>query len=84
LPVTEAMSVGKPVFLSHRTALPEIGSNMAFYFHNFSESHIQQVFTKGMKEYEENKMQQAIQKHCENFSWDKAANEYLDVYRSLY
>jgi glycosyltransferase involved in cell wall biosynthesis len=32
LPVTEAMSVGKPIFLSLRTALPEIGGDAAFLF----------------------------------------------------
>lgn len=84
LPVAEAMSVGKPVFLSDKTALPEIGSNLAFYFRDFSESHMQQVFNRGMREYEENKMRQAILQHSENFCWDKAAAEYLDVYRSLY
>ncbi|PVD51473.1 glycosyltransferase family 1 protein [Terrimonas sp.] len=84
LPVTEAMSVGKPVFLSDKTALPEIGSNLAFYFRDFSASHIQHVFNKGMREYEENKMRQAILQHSENFCWDKAASEYLNVYRSLY
>jgi glycosyltransferase involved in cell wall biosynthesis len=84
LPVTEAMSVGKPVFLSNRTALPEIGSNMAFYFQDFSASHMQHIFERGMQQYQERKMEQAIQQHCQSFSWDKAANEYLQVYRSLY
>lgn len=84
LPVTEAMSVGKPVFLSDRTALPEIGSNFAFYFHDFSAGHMQNVFESGMREYEDKKMQGVIQQHCESFSWEKAAAQYLDVYRSLY
>ncbi|MBX2925391.1 MAG: glycosyltransferase family 4 protein [Chitinophagaceae bacterium] len=84
LPVAEAMSVGKPVFLSNRTALPEVGSNMAFYFQDFSETHMQRVFTKGMQTYRDNKMEQAIVKHSENFNWDKAVEQYLAVYRSLY
>lgn len=84
LPVTEAMSVGKPLFLSNRTALPEIGSNVAFYFQDFSESHIQNVFQEGMRDYEENKMQDAIMQRGEMFCWDKAADQYLEVYRSLY
>ena len=84
LPVAEAMSVGKPVFLSTRTALPEIGSNVAFYFQDFSETHMQHVFTEGMQTYREKKMEQAIVKHSENFSWDKAVEQYLNVYRSLY
>lgn len=32
LPVIEAMSFGKPVFLSDRTSLPEIGGDLAYYF----------------------------------------------------
>lgn len=84
LPVTEAMSVGKPLFLSNRTALPEIGSNVAFYFRDFSASHMQNVFEAGMRDYEENKMQKAIMQRGETFCWDKAADQYLEVYRSLY
>ncbi len=84
LPVTEAMSFGKPVFLSDKTALPEIGSNMAFYFRDFNAQHMQKVFTRGMKRYEKEHMEQAIRAHSETFCWDKAATEYLNVYRSLY
>ncbi len=84
LPVTEAMSVGKPVFLSNLTALPEIGKDVAFYFRDFNARHMQKVFINGMQQYHENKMEHAIREHSETFSWDKAANEYINVYRSLY
>jgi len=85
LPVTEAMSVGKPVFLSNKTALPEIGSNAAFYFRNFNADHMQQVFSNGMKQYEKQKnMPQKIMQRSASFSWDKAARQYIEVYRSLY
>jgi glycosyltransferase involved in cell wall biosynthesis len=84
LPVAEAMSVGKPVFLSDRTALPEIGSNLAFYFRDFTAEHMQNVFLTGMEEYKNKEMHEVIRQHSESFSWDKAANEYLDIYRSLY
>lgn len=84
LPVAEAMSVGKPVFLSDRTALPEIGSTFAFYFHDFSEEHMNNVFIKGMEDYRQYNMEPAIMKHSENFKWEKAVDRYLDVYRSLY
>ena len=84
LPVAEAMSVGKPVFLSDKTALPEIGSNMAFYFRDFSADHMQSVFLSGMEEYKNKDMHDAIRLHGASFSWDKAAEEYLEIYRSLY
>jgi glycosyltransferase involved in cell wall biosynthesis len=84
LPITEAMSVGKPLFISDKTALPEIGSDMAFYFHDFSGEKMQQTFTEGMRFYEKENMQQAIMQRGEEFSWKRAAAEYLNVYRKLY
>ncbi|MEO5997979.1 MAG: glycosyltransferase family 1 protein [Chitinophagaceae bacterium] len=84
LPVAEAMSVGKPVFLSDRTSLPEIGSNMAFYFRDFNAGQMQKVFTQGMQQYEETNMSDAIKQRSTSFCWNKSAKEYLNVYRSLY
>jgi glycosyltransferase involved in cell wall biosynthesis len=84
LPVTEAMSVGKPVFLSDRTALPEIGKDVAFYFRDFNARNMQKVFINGMQQYERQHMEHAIREHSETFCWDKAAREYINVYRSLY
>ncbi len=84
LPVAEAMSFGKPVFLSDRTSLPEIGSNVAFYFRDFNASQMQQVFTQGMQQYEELHMSDAIKQRGTSFCWSKTAKEYLNIYRSLY
>lgn len=84
LPVAEAMSAGKPVFLSNRTALPEIGSTAAFYFRNFNATHMQEVFEDGMERYESQHMEPMIRERSASFCWDKAAKKYLDVYRSLY
>jgi glycosyltransferase involved in cell wall biosynthesis len=83
LPVTEAMSLGKPTFLSDRTALPEIGKDAAFYFKDFSEEVLQETFNAGMKQYEEKNMKEQIQARAKNFSWEKAATDYLNIYRSL-
>ena len=83
LPVTEAMSVGKPVFLSNKTALPEIGKDVAFYFRDFNEYQMQQVFTDGMRRYKKFRMEDAIKKRSSEFCWYKAAKEYLNVYRSV-
>lgn len=84
LPVAEAMSVGKPVFISDRTSLPEIGSNAAFYFSDFSEDHMQHVFENGMLAYTDKKMESTIRERGNSFCWHKAAKQYLEVYRSLY
>ncbi|MBO9683692.1 MAG: glycosyltransferase family 4 protein [Flavisolibacter sp.] len=83
LPVAEAMSVGKPVFLSDRTALPEIGRDVAFYFHDFNEQRMQHVFTRGMEDYTRDKMEDRIRQRSTDFCWRRAASQYLELYRSL-
>lgn len=84
LPVTEAMSVGKPIFLSQRTALPEIGGDVAFYFQNFSATHMKETFVAGMKRYKRFNMKNDIIKKGKEYCWDHAAQEYWKIYRSLY
>jgi glycosyltransferase involved in cell wall biosynthesis len=84
MPVAEAMSVGKPLFLSNKSALPEIGGNVAFYFSDFKPSQMQQTFVNGMSQYKRTNMRDAIKKRGAEFSWEKAAKEYLHVYRSLF
>jgi glycosyltransferase involved in cell wall biosynthesis len=84
LPVAEAMSCGKPLFLSDKTALPEIGGDVSFYFRDFQPEHMQQVFNSGMENYNSNGLRKRIMERGRNFNWDKAARQYLDVYRSLY
>lgn len=84
LPVVEAMSCGKPLFLSDRTALPEIGGDVSFYFNDFNPDHIEHVFHKGMDMYNANGLREKIKARGTRFCWHKAAKEYLAVYRSLY
>jgi glycosyltransferase involved in cell wall biosynthesis len=84
LPVAEAMSVGKPLFLSGKTALPEIGGDVAFYFENFSAAHMNETFVAGMKRYTLFKMQEKIIQKGKDYNWDIAAQEYWKIYRSLY
>lgn len=82
-PVVEAMQFGKPVFLSNRTSLPEIGGDAAFYFSTFEENHMHKVFLEGMMRYEQNGMKEKIMKRGQVFEWEKSALKYVDIYRSL-
>ncbi len=83
LPVTEAMSIGKPVFLSKSTALPEIGKDLAFYFDDFDNLH--DDFMDGMQRYTKagSQMQEAMIAHSASFNWTDAARKYVEVYRSM-
>lgn len=84
LPVAEAMSVGKPLFLSDKAALPEIGGNVAFYFRDFSGSLMQETFAAGMRRYQQFDMQHEIIQKGKEYCWEQAAKEYWNIYRSLY
>ncbi|MBH2004070.1 MAG: glycosyltransferase family 4 protein [Sphingobacteriia bacterium] len=84
LPAVEAMRYGKPVFLSDQTSLPEIGGNAAFYFTDFDAAAMQEVFSGGMRQYQEQSMEKMIRQHAAKFSWSDTAKQYLDVYRQLY
>ena len=80
LPVLEAMQFGKPVFISDKTSLPEVGGDAAYYFNNFDPADMQKVFEAGMYDYTSHNRAPVIRQHADRFSWDKAAREYLDVY----
>ena len=83
IPVIEAMHHGKPVFLSDKTSLPEIGGKFAYYFENFDPAYMQEVFHNGMAHYESTQPAALIRQHAGSFQWKDVAKQYLDIYRSL-
>jgi glycosyltransferase involved in cell wall biosynthesis len=83
IPPLEAMHFGKPVFLSTYMSLPEIGGTAAFYFHDFSPDAMREAFSNGMADHEKNEHAEIVRKHAATFSWDRAAKEYMDIYREL-
>ncbi len=83
LPVLEAMSAGKPVFLSDRTSLPEIGGDAAFYFRDFSPEYMEKVIRAGLEEFHIKGMEKDVREHAQSFSWDRTAREYAKIYGSL-
>lgn len=83
IPVIEAMTFGKPVFLSTATCLPEIGGKHAWYFNSFTAEAMRQVFAAGMAEYEATNPAAEIIAHAKKFNWTNTALEYWKVYRSL-
>ncbi|MBD0364643.1 MAG: glycosyltransferase family 4 protein [Flavisolibacter sp.] len=82
-PVVEAMQFGKPLFLSNKTSLPEIGGDVAFYFSSFDPDHMQQVYQDGMKCYTQSDFSEKIKERAKAFNWEKNAFKYLDVYNTL-
>ena len=85
LPALEALQYGKPVFLSRRTSLPEIGGDCAFYFNDeFDPEGMRKEFSDGMAAFARGELsQEAIEAHIARFDWRQAAREYYDLYERL-
>lgn len=83
LPPVEAMQYGKPVFLSNRTSLPEIGGDVAFYFNDdFDQEGMQKEFADGMAATDENHSKRLIARAAQ-FSWSTAASQYWKIYEEM-
>jgi glycosyltransferase involved in cell wall biosynthesis len=81
LPVIEAMSLGKPVFISSLTSLPEAGGTEAFYWESFDPDTMAAVFEAGMNDYHRSAAKaQRITAWAATFSWENTARRYLDLY----
>lgn len=85
LPPIEAMSFGKPVFLSDKTSLPEIGGNAANYWENFDPQYMKSTLFDGLNYYENNKQacETLLIERAATFDWKIAASEYLKVYHNI-
>jgi Glycosyltransferase len=82
LPVIEAMSCGKAVFLSKSSSLPEIGKNYASYFPDFNPENMATVIKKSLIDYSNNEAQLAgmMEQYAARFNWNNCFNEYLKIY----
>ncbi len=85
LPPIEAMRFGKPVFLSNKTSLPEIGGENAYYWDNFDPEYMKTVVNKGLNHFNnnQNEIEELMKKRATNFDWKIAAAEYLKVYNEI-
>lgn len=85
LPPIEAMSFGKPTFLSDKTSLPEIGGDAAKYWSNFDPEAMKTVLLEGLNDFENNKTADefVLKQRAASFDWKVAAAEYVKVYRNI-
>ena len=84
LPVIEAMSLGKPTFLSSLTSLPEVGGKEAYYWDSFEVNKMIEVVENGLKNYSEDPQKaERIIEWTKQFSWENAAKAYLDLYETV-
>ncbi|GAB3510044.1 hypothetical protein GCM10027341_47900 [Spirosoma knui] len=84
LPVVEAMSFGKPVFISDLTSLPEVGGKEAYYFESFDPESMAQTVHDGLNDFGQNPLrEQRLRKRAASFSWPNVAGEYWKLYQTL-
>jgi glycosyltransferase involved in cell wall biosynthesis len=85
IPPIEAMRFGKPVFLSNKTSLPEIGGKHAFFWDHYDAEYMASVFENGMHTFETHKTayEHAYIQRAKSFDWNETAKEYAKVYREL-
>lgn len=84
LPIAEAMTFGKPVFLSDLTSLPEVGGREAYYFEDFEPESMAKVVHDGLHDFGQNSLrQERMKKWAAGFSWPEVAGEYWKLYRAL-
>ena len=84
MPVIEAMSLGKPVFLSTYTSLPEIAGPLGYYFESFDPDIMATTVVEGLKHFKADPSLKTKYKLWTNqFSWEETALKYLNIYQSL-
>jgi glycosyltransferase involved in cell wall biosynthesis len=82
LPVVEALNFNKPIFLYHKTSLPEIGGDACFYWYNLDDKYMAKKVIEKLGYYNENKdeIHNKISQQLVKFDWDKAAQLYEEIY----
>ena len=83
IPPLEAMSMGCPVIASNASSIPEVVDDAAILFNPNSKDELTYAIESL---YDESKRNDLIKRGFEQekkFSWDKMANETLDVYKSI-
>ncbi|MGL4347741.1 MAG: glycosyltransferase [Chitinophagaceae bacterium] len=83
-PPIEAMSYGKPVFVSNKTSIPEICGNLAFYWKNFEPQYMARVFNEGMQIYNDNPdYLKQLKNYTLRYNWNRCIQEYINLYKDI-
>lgn len=84
LPILEAMACGRAVACSNTTAMPEVANAAGILFDPHSKSEIVRAITDVLLDSElRQRLERLGAKRAGLFSWERAAAQTLDVYRSV-
>lgn len=82
LPVIEAMSVGKPVFISNLASLPEIGGSHAYVWNTLKSPEMAELVKASLPSMNMPLNIQQRKAHAAQFSWNAAALKYFNIYQN--
>jgi glycosyltransferase involved in cell wall biosynthesis len=84
IPPIEAMRLGRPVFASKLSSIPEICGEHAFYWEQFDPRYMANLLLDGLKlfESEPERAGRAIH-HSLQFSWNSKVQNYVQLYKQL-
>lgn len=81
LPPLEAMSAGRPAFLSGLTSLPEVGGDAAFYFHTLEPEIMAADVVNGLAHFDADPYAAArCRTQALQFNWDQCVDGYIRYY----
>ncbi len=84
LSMLEAMACGIPVVASRAGALPEVASGNALLFDPYSVEELTLAMMEALHNRElRERLRQGALKRAEEFTWDKTADQYLDLFNEL-
>ena len=64
---------------SARPSLPEIGGELANYWHDFEPETMAEVVRQGLDNYDS----ESLIKYAQKFSWDSCIQQYLELYEAV-
>jgi len=83
-PPVEAMRCGKPVFASTYSSIPEVSGDKAYYWENFDPDQMAAFLIKKLEEHTNDPSRpERLVKHSMRYTWENAANEYLELFKRL-
>lgn len=84
LPPIEAMKLGKPVFLSTLTSLPEIGGEAAFYWDELSPKPMAETVKKQMMLFDASpSYADKLKQNAARFDWEDCVKQYIEYYLEI-
>jgi len=83
-PPVEAMRLGKPVFASTFSSIPEVSEDKAYYWENFDPQKMARFFLENLKNFESDPGRpELLRQYSMRFTWEHVAEQYLSLFKEV-